>query len=68
MSNEIRVYTTEEVAEILQVTKRTIYNYIKAGALKAVKIGKYWRISAENLEEFISTGSPAVNTNQSTEE
>ena len=63
MSNEIRVYTTEEVAEILQVTKRTVYNYIKAGTLKAVKIGKYWRISAENLEEFISTGSPAVNTN-----
>ena len=68
MSNEIRVYTTEEVAEILQVTKRTVYNYIKTGALKAVKIGKYWRISAENLEEFISTGSPAVNANQSTEE
>ena len=63
MSNEIRVYTTEEVAEILHVTKRTVYNYIKAGTLKAVKIGKYWRISAENLEEFISTGSPAVNTN-----
>lgn len=63
MSNEIRVYTTEEVAEILQVTKRTVYNYIKAGTLKAVKIGKYWRISAENLEEFISTGSPVVDTN-----
>ena len=63
MSNEIRVYTTEEVAEILQVTKRTVYNYIKAGTLKAVKIGKYWRISAENLEEFISTGSSVVDTN-----
>ena len=63
MNNEIKVYTTEEVAEILQVTKRTVYNYIKAGTPKAVKIGKYWRITAKNLEQFISTGSPAGDIN-----
>lgn len=58
--NDIRVYTLDEVAEILQLTKRTLYNYIKADKLKAVKVGKYWRISSENLQEFINTGTSVV--------
>ena len=38
---ELKVYTLEEVCEILSITKRTVYNYIKAGKLPAVKMGKY---------------------------
>ena len=44
---DIKVYTLDEVAEILKVTKRTLYNYVKAGKLPAVKMGKYWRVSGE---------------------
>lgn len=40
---EIKVYTLDEVQAILKVTQRTLYNYIKQGKLKAVKIGKGWR-------------------------
>ncbi len=40
----IKVYTLNEVAEILKVTRRTLYNYIKEGKLQAVKIGKSWRV------------------------
>ena len=40
---DITLYTLTEVAEILRVTRRTLYTYIKEGKLKAVKIGKYWR-------------------------
>lgn len=58
------VYTLDEVAEIMKVTKRTLYNYIKAGTLHAVKMGKYWRVSAESLQEFISTGTPVVAENR----
>lgn len=58
--NDIRVYTLDEVAEILQLTKRTLYSYVKAGKLKAVKVGKYWRVSSENLQEFINTGTPTI--------
>lgn len=53
----IKVYTLEEVAEILQLTRRTLYNYIKSGKLKAVKIGKYWRVPEEALQHFINTGT-----------
>lgn len=53
----IKVFTLEEVAEILHLTRRTLYNYIKNGQLKAVKIGKYWRVSEETLHQFIQNGT-----------
>ena len=53
----LKVYTLDEVAEILKVTKRTIYNYIHAGKLPAVKVGRYWRVSHENLQNLIYKGT-----------
>ena len=50
---EIKVYTVDEVAELLQVTRTTVYAYIKSGKLKAKKIGKYYRITEENLRAFL---------------
>ncbi len=47
------LYTVEEVRVMLKVTQRTLYNYIKNGDLKAVKIGKYWRIKQEDLQDFL---------------
>lgn len=62
--SKIKVYTLDEVAEILKVTKRTLYNYVKEGKLPAVKMGKYWRVSAESLQAFISTGTPILDSNR----
>ncbi len=61
---DIKVFTLDEVADILKVTKRTLYNYVKAGKLPAVKIGKYWRVSEESLQAFISTGTPILEENR----
>ncbi|MDI6452978.1 helix-turn-helix domain-containing protein [Peloplasma aerotolerans] len=55
--SEFKLYTIDEVAGILKVTQRTIYNYIKSGMLKAIKIGKYWRINHVDLERFLQTGT-----------
>jgi len=52
-----KLYTIEEISEILKVTPRTIYNYIKNQDLKAVKIGKYWRVTDSALQEFIDNGT-----------
>ncbi|MDT8337066.1 MAG: helix-turn-helix domain-containing protein [Candidatus Izemoplasmatales bacterium] len=52
-----KLYTIEEISDILKVTPRTIYNYIKSGNLKAVKIGKYWRVTDSALQEFIENGT-----------
>lgn len=61
---QIKVYTLDEVEEILHVTRRSIYNYIKNGQLKAVKIGKYWRVTQDNLEAFLSTGTKPPDTEE----
>lgn len=62
--NEIKIYSIEEVAEILKISRRTIYTYLKEGKLVAVKIGKYWRVTQENLEAFISNGTTISNANR----
>lgn len=49
-----KLYTIEEVVDIIKVTRRTIYKYIKQGDLKAIKVGRLWRVSEESLKEFLS--------------
>jgi excisionase family DNA binding protein len=53
MTEGIRLYTVDDVADMLKLTRRTLYSYIKAGRLDAVKVGRYWRIRAETLENFL---------------
>lgn len=57
MAADIKVYTLTEVSQILQLTRRTLYNYIKTGKLKAVKIGKYWRVTEAALQDFLTYGT-----------
>lgn len=50
---DIKVYSLKETSQILGVTERTLYNYIKAGRIKVQKIGGKWIITEENLKKFI---------------
>ena len=54
---DIKVYTAEEVLGILKVTKRTLYNYIKAGQIKAIKLGREYRITEDALKDFLERGT-----------
>lgn len=56
---DTKVYTIQEVTEILKVSRRTIYNYIKADQIKAAKIGNSWRITQRALDEFLENGTEA---------
>ena len=51
--NNNEFLTVEQVAELLQVHWQTILNYIKNGKLKAVKLGKGYRIAKSALDEFL---------------
>lgn len=57
MAKDLEVYTLKEIEELLHVTRRSIYNWIKDGKLKAFKIGKEWRVTRQALEEFMQTGT-----------
>ena len=43
------MYSVEQVADRLGLHVRTVRNYVREGRLKAVKIGKQYRITAEDL-------------------
>ncbi|MEM4326400.1 MAG: helix-turn-helix domain-containing protein [Candidatus Pacearchaeota archaeon] len=46
-------YTAKELAKKLRVNIMTIYRYIKAGKLKAYKIGKEFRIEKKEFQGFL---------------
>lgn len=46
-------YTAKEIAELFSMNVMTVYRYIKAGKLKAHKIGKEFRISRAEFERFL---------------
>jgi excisionase family DNA binding protein len=46
------LYSVEQVADRLGLHVRTIRNYVRDGRLKAVRIGKQYRIAREDLESF----------------
>ncbi len=48
-------FTAEEVAEMLKVNIMTIYRYIKAGKIKAFKLGKNFRIEKKEFDRFLSS-------------
>lgn len=48
-------YRVEEAADMLQVTKMTIYRYIKAKKIKAYKIGKEIRIDGSDFQDFMES-------------
>lgn len=55
MAETMKVYTIEELETLLNVTRRTLYTYIKEGKLQAIKMGKYWRVREDQLDSFLSS-------------
>lgn len=49
-----KVYTPEQVAEMLQLSKNTVYELINRGEIVAKKIGKLYRISAPSISFFFT--------------
>ena len=61
-------YTTEEIADLLKVSKLTVYDLIKKGDLRAYRVGRQMRIDAEDLEAYKerskSGGAKLINKKQ----
>lgn len=48
-------YNLQEIAELLNMNLQTIRKYVRAGELKASKIGKQYIVTKENLKAFIDS-------------
>jgi excisionase family DNA binding protein len=58
MGNEPRIYSLEQVALQLGLHVRTIRGYVRSGRLKAVRIGKQYRVAREDLESLTGPSAP----------
>lgn len=53
-TQEKEFYKAEDLAKLLSVNIMTIYRYIKAGRLKAYKIGKEFRIEKKDFNDLLN--------------
>ena len=53
-NNQEQYYTIEEVANMLKVAYLTVYRWIQADKLRALKAGKQYRILKKDILTFTS--------------
>lgn len=56
MTDATKLYTLQEVADILGYNRQTLYNNIRKGKLTATKCGKEYRITEEQLQDILQNG------------
>lgn len=56
---DAQLMTAAQVARRLQVTEHTVYEWLRKGRLRGVKLGRLWRVSGDDLEAFLG-GSRGV--------
>ena len=49
-----RFLTPREVADLLRVSSMTVYRLIKPGELRAVRVGKAYRILEEDVDAYLA--------------
>lgn len=54
------MYTIKEVAELLKMHPITIYRFVESGQLKAIKVGRSWRIRDEDINNIIYSENKKV--------
>lgn len=53
MAEDVEVLTTEEAAELLRVSTKTILALARDGALPGEKVGRAWRFLHSDLLEYV---------------
>lgn len=55
---DIKLYTVEELSELLDIQETTIRKYLREGRIRGRKMAKRWYISEENLASYFSQTEP----------
>lgn len=53
MSDSVKFYTLDEVADMLQVHYQHVYMMVRKGELPAVRIGKLYRIMETDFSDYL---------------
>lgn len=49
------LYTTEEIAKMLKINKETLLRFIREKKIKAIKIGREYRIKESDYNAYIDS-------------
>jgi excisionase family DNA binding protein len=49
--------TPEEIARRLRVTDQTIYNLLRGGQLRGIRVGRLWRVTAGDLQSYLAASA-----------
>jgi excisionase family DNA binding protein len=55
----VTLYTPGEVAELLSVKESTVKSWLRSGVIPGIRIGKFWRVAQEDLEQYIHESKEA---------
>jgi excisionase family DNA binding protein len=50
---EVRFLTVAEVAEVMRVSKMTVYRMVHAGELPAVRVGRSFRVPEQAVQDYL---------------
>lgn len=53
------VINVDEMAEILMIGKNAAYDLLNSGKIKALKIGRIWKVPKVRLNEYLQESSSA---------
>jgi excisionase family DNA binding protein len=53
--SEVKFLTVAEVAAVMRVSKMTVYRLVHGGDLPAVRVGRSFRVSEEDVNEYLKS-------------
>lgn len=51
---EARLLTVNEVADLLRVSRMTVYRLIKNGEMPALRVGRNYRLREEDIHDYLT--------------
>ena len=51
---EARLLTVNEVADLLRVSRMTVYRLIKSGEMPALRVGRNYRLREEDIHNYLT--------------
>ncbi len=51
--SEVKFLTIAEVASVMRVSKMTVYRLVHSGELPAVRVGRSFRVSEDDVDDYL---------------
>ncbi|EYR64126.1 transcriptional regulator [Actinotalea ferrariae CF5-4] len=62
----LRYLTVAEVADVMRVSRMTVYRLVHGGELPAVRVGRSFRVPQDALDAYLAASSTELHTGQNT--